>query len=119
VNGAILHTWEGTVPGRETKGLEVFGRALAYYDELAKEGRIHGHSEFFAPSGSPAGMVLVTGDVDELRSIEMEDGYMAILTEAPLMAQGFRSQLMGGGSGDDVTEGITRYLETLTRLGIT
>lgn len=119
MNGALVHTWQGTVPSRETKALDVFGRALAYYDELAKEGRIHGHSEFFSAGGSPAGMVIVTGDVDELRAIEMEDQYRQILTEAPLVAQEFRAQIMAGGGAEDVTEGITAYLETLGRLGIT
>ncbi|MDQ1375788.1 MAG: hypothetical protein QOJ09_3126 [Actinomycetota bacterium] len=119
MNGAIVHTWQGTVPGRETKGLEVFGRALAYYDELAKEGRIHGHTAYFSAGTDMAGLVIVTGDVDELRAIEMEDQYMTILGEAPLVAQGFRACVMGGGSGDDLTDGITRYIETLSRLGIT
>jgi hypothetical protein len=118
VNGAIVHTWQGTRTGREVKALEVLGRALGYYDELAKEGRIHDHRSFFG-GGNPAGMIIVSGDVDELRRIEMEDTYLQILTEAALVADGFQAQVMGGGSPDDSTEGITRYVETLRRLGIT
>jgi hypothetical protein len=117
VNGAIVHTWQGTKTGREVKALEVLGRALGYYDELAKEGRIHDHRSYFG-GNEPAGMIVVTGDVDELRIIEMEDAYLQIVTEASLVADGFRAQLMGGGSADDSTEGITRYIETLGRLGI-
>jgi hypothetical protein len=118
VNGAIVHTWQGTRTGREVKALDVLGRALGYYDELAKEGRIHAHSAFFG-GGDPSGMIIVTGDVDELRKIEMEDSYLQILAEAALVAEGFRARLMGGGSADDSAEGITRYVETLGRLGIT
>ena len=118
MNGAIVHTWQGTRTGREVKALEVLGRALGYYDELAKEGRIHAHSAFFG-GNDPAGMIIVTGDVDELRKIEMEDDYLQILTEAALVADGFRAQVMGGGSADDSADGITRYVETLGRLGIT
>jgi formylmethanofuran dehydrogenase subunit C len=119
VNGAIVHTWQGTRTGREVKALEVLGRAVAYYDELAKEGRIHAHSEFFSAGAELAGLIVITGDVDELRKIEMEDAYMQILGEAPLVADGFHSQMMGGGGADDITEGVTRYVETLGRLGIT
>ena len=118
MNGALVHTWQGTKTGREVKALEVLGRALAYYDELAKEGRIYAHSAFFG-GNNPAGMIIVTGDVDELRKIEMEDAYLQVLTEAVLVADDFRAQLMGGGSPDDSAEGITRYVETLGRLGIT
>ena len=50
-NGALIFTWGNSVRGREAKGLETFGKALAYYDELAKEGRIHGHREFFSLTG--------------------------------------------------------------------
>lgn len=118
MNGAIVHTWEGTVPGREVKGLEVLGGALAYYDELAKEGRIHGYSTFVKAGGSPNGMIVITGDIEELRAIELEENYMRILGEASLVARDFRTQMMGGGGGDDIAEGITSYMETLTRLGI-
>ena len=118
MNGALVHTWRRTVPGRETMGLDVFGRALAYYDELAKEGRIHGHSEFFTVGGDVGGMVVVTGDMDELRRIEAEETYAQILVEASLVAEGYTAQLMGGGTAEDVTEGVTNYLQTLTRLGI-
>lgn len=118
MNGAIVHTWKGTRTGREVKALEVLGRAMGYYDELAKEGRIHGHSAFFG-GGDPAGMIVVTGDVEELQRIELEDAYLRVVTEAALVADGFEARIMGGGSADDSTEGITRYVETLGRLGIT
>jgi formylmethanofuran dehydrogenase subunit C len=119
VNGAIVHTWTGTKTGREVKALEVLGRAVAYYDELAKEGRIHAHQEFFAAGAEISGIIVITGDVEELRRIEMEDAYMQILGEATLVADGFRSQGMVGGGADDITEGVTSCVETLGRLGIT
>lgn len=117
MNGAIVHTWKGTRTGREVKALEVLGRAMGYYDELAKEGRIYGHSSFFG--GDPAGMIIVTGNVEELQRIEREDDYLRIVTEAALVADGFQARIMGGGSADDSTEGITLYVESLSRLGIT
>ena len=40
------------VRGREMKSLEVFGKSLAYWDEKAKEGRVHGHHEYFALTGN-------------------------------------------------------------------
>ena len=118
MNGALVHTWRRTVPGRETKGLEVFGRALAYYDEMAKEGRIHGHSEFFGVTGNPAGMVVITGDIEELNRLQLEETYMQICTEASMVAEDFTARLMGGGNAESVTEGVTGYLEALARMGI-
>jgi formylmethanofuran dehydrogenase subunit C len=118
VNGAIVHTWQGTKTGREVVALEVLGRAVAYYDELAKEGRIHGHQEVFCIGSEMTGLIIITGDVDELRRIEMEESYTRILGEASLVAEGFRSVAMMGGGADDISEGVTSYVETLGRLGI-
>ena len=69
MNGALIITWGSNVPGREAKGLEVFGKALAHFDELAKKGRIHGHKEYLALTGNVdrlAGFMVIEGPVEEL-----------------------------------------------------
>ena len=85
MNGALIITWGGNVPGREAKGLEVFGKALAYFDELAKTGRVHGHKEYISLTGNideVAGTMVVEGSVEELLKIQAEEKTRVLLTEA-------------------------------------
>src|SRR4029079_2171427 len=55
MTGAVLVRWGANIPGRERKGLEVFGRAIARFEQLAKQGRIHSHSEYIALTGEVGG----------------------------------------------------------------
>lgn len=49
MRGAVVISWGNLVRGREKMDLEVFGKSIAYADELAKEGKIASHQEFLAP----------------------------------------------------------------------
>src|SRR5262252_300155 len=84
MNGALIVTWGSNVPGREAKGLEVFGKALAHFDELAKKGRIHGHKEYVTLTGNVdqlAGVMVIEGPVDELLKIQTEEKTRELLIE--------------------------------------
>ena len=116
-NGALILTWGNSVRGREGKSLEVFGKALAYYDELAKEGRIHGHREFFAMTGNAgdrAGTMVVEGDLDELMKIQTEEKSQRLLGEAGLICDNFNVQICE--AADD--QAVGRYLSILGEMGL-
>jgi hypothetical protein len=75
-NGAIIITWGNPVRGREMQSLDVFGRSLAFWDEQAKEGRIHGHHEYFAVTGNSterAGTMIIEGDLNELARLMVDE----------------------------------------------
>jgi hypothetical protein len=117
-NGALIFTWGNSVRGREGKSLEVFGKALAYYDELAKEGRIHGHREYFALTGNAgerAGTMVVEGELDELLKLQAEEQSQRLLGEAGLICENFNVQICQ--AADD--EAVGRFVSVLGDMGLT
>lgn len=115
--GAIVFSWGAPVRGRELKGLEVFGEALQYYEELGKEGRVIAHREYFA-TGGEGGMMIVEGLLPELYQLVQEDEFLRLQTKAGSIVQDFRTQLVAGGSDHTVQELMTMYTETLADLGL-
>jgi hypothetical protein len=116
-NGAMIITWGSTVRGREMKGLEVFGKSLAFYDELAKEGRIHGHREYIAVSGNVserAGTVIVGGELEELAKLQVSEESTRLLGEAAQICDNMTVQLFE--TAND--EAIGRYVTLLQDMGL-
>lgn len=121
MTGAIVFTWGAPVRGREMKGLETFGKALGYFEGLAKQGRVHAHREFFSLTGDAskwAGMMIVEGELDELLRLQADDEFRRLHIEATAIVEHFTLQLCAGGSDRSVQEEVTRYTESLQRLGL-
>ena len=120
MNGALIVSWGSNIPGREAKGLEVFGKALAHFDELAKKGRIHGHKEYLALTGNVdhfAGVMVVEGPVDELVKIQTEEKTRVLLIEASSICKNFTATLTAGGDEQTLTSEITLFTKTQQNLG--
>jgi hypothetical protein len=120
MNGATIITWGGNVPGREAKGLEVFGKALAHFDALAKQGRIHGHKEYVSLTGDVdlvAGTMVIEGAVEELSKIQTEEPTRVLLAEAAAVTKNFTVRLTAGGDEQTLTKEITLFTQTLQGLG--
>lgn len=121
MNGAMIVTWGGNVPGREAKGLEVFGKALAHFDELAKEGRIHGHKEYMSLTGNideVAGTMIVEGQVDELLKLQTEEQTRQLLLDAAIVTKNFEVKVAVGGDEQTLTQEITLFTKTLQSHGL-
>jgi len=117
MTGAVLVRWGANVPGRETKGLEVFGKAVARFEQLAKQGRIHSHSEYVALTGDVGGFMIIDGDVDELQKILLEPENLALTSEASLIVQNFSQNLYAGGSDQTIQQLVGIEIESLETLG--
>ena len=116
-NGAIIISWGTPVRGREMQSLDVFGRALGYWDEKAKEGRIHGHHEYFCLTGNVsdrAGTMIVDGDLAELSRLMVDEDNMRLLGEAEQITQSFTVNLCEANSD----ESINRYVNLLTEMDL-
>jgi hypothetical protein len=113
----MLITWGAGIPGREAKGLEVFGKSVERFEGLAKQGRIHGHSEYFALTGGASGFMLVQGEVEELQKILVEPETLALNAQAAAIVQDFRTQLFGGGSDKSIQELVGNYMSSLQEIG--
>jgi len=117
MNGAVVISWGTAVRGREAKSLEVFGKAIAHFDALAKAGRIHGHQEFISRTGPARGFMLVTGEYDELTKIQGEDEVLDLTIAGATICEDFAVTLYAGGTEQSTTETVGRYGKVLTELG--
>ena len=116
-NGAIIISWGTPVRGREMQSLDVFGRALAYWDEQAKEGRIHGHHEYFAVTGNATerqGTMVIEGDLEELARLMIDDENTRLLAQASNIVENLDTSLCEANSD----EAITRYVGVLNDMGL-
>ena len=117
MKGAIQISWKAGIPGREAKGLEVFGTAVARFEGLAKQGRIDTHQEYFAVTGTDGGFMLISGELDELLKISAEPETLALNAQAASIVQDFNIQIFGGGTDQAVQELMGTYVGSLQQLG--
>jgi hypothetical protein len=117
MNGAIRISWGPAIPGREAKGLEVFGAAVERFEGMHKQGRINSHEEYFAVTGADGGFMLVRGDLEELSRISIEQETMALNAKAAAIVQDFRVELYGGGTDQSVQEIMGSYVGSLQEIG--
>jgi len=120
MTGAIVITWGHSVPGREAKALEAFGKALEYYEALAKQGRIHGHKEYFTVVGDvgrSGGFMVVDGQLEELLKIQGEPESIRLQMEASAIVEGFTVRVCAGGSDRSVQEVMTTWMEVQQEYG--
>ncbi|SRR6266536_893709 len=117
MQGAVVVRWGAGIPGREAKGLEVFGQAVAYFEGFAKQGRISAHREYFAVSGQDGGFMLAEGDLTELTRIMTEEETLALNAKAAAIVQDFQIQLYGGGSEQAVQQMVGTYTSSMQELG--
>ncbi|HET7310151.1 MAG TPA: hypothetical protein VFJ17_02370 [Mycobacteriales bacterium] len=117
MTGAVLVRWGANIPGRETKGLEVFGKAIERFEQLAKQGRIHSHTEYIALTGSVGGFMLIQGEIEELQKILMEPENLALTTQASMIVTDFEQNLYAGGNDQAIQQLVGVELESLAALG--
>ncbi len=117
MNGATVIRWGASVPGREAKGLEVFGEAIGYFEGLSKQGRIQGHREFISLTGKAGGFMLIEGEATELLKIVAEPEVLALNTRASAIVQDFDIQVFGGGTDQAIQELVGSYSGALSELG--
>lgn len=117
--GAMLTTWGASRPGvAPAKAMEVFAKALGWYDELAKEGRISGY-RVYSCLGRDAGMVIAEGTTTELAKISTEEQTTTLLALASAVVEDVRSEVLIGGNPDDVVGFYMRIVEAIGNFGLT
>ena len=116
--GAAVISWGEPQPGvPNTKGLEVFAKALGYYDELAKAGRISGYRVFASTSRSK-GILVIEGDVQELARINLETESLQLLALAGAVVQNVEVDIYRGGSADDATQYYLTGISAVQEMGL-
>lgn len=117
MNGSLLMRWGSTMPGREAKALEIFGKAVARFEQYAKEGRVHGHREYFSVTGPQNGFMIVDGEVDQLMTILGEEDTIQLNGQAASIASDFGVEVYAGGDDQTVQVLMNRYTESMGQLG--
>jgi hypothetical protein len=117
MNGATVIRWGASIPGRETKGLEVFGKAIEHFEGLSKTGRIHGHREYIALTGADGGFMLLEGDTKELLSLLAEPEILALNAQAAAIVQDFHIQVYAGGTDQAIQQLMGTYSGAVGELG--
>ena len=117
MTGAALIRWGGQVPGREAKALEVFGKSIERFEQLTKEGRLHGHHEYIALTGGVGGFTILEGEVEELQKIMVEPETLALNSQAAAIVNDFEITLYAGGTDKSVQELIGTYMGAMGELG--
>lgn len=117
MNGATVIRWGAGVPGREAKGLEVFGKAIEYFEGLSKKGTIQGHREFIALTGADGGFMLIEGKTTELLALLAEPEIIALNAQAAAIVQDFTIQVFAGGTDQAIQELIGTYSTAVGELG--
>ena len=117
MNGALMIRWGASIPGREGTSLDVFGSAINRFETLAKQGRIHGHREYFSVAGDFFGFMLIEGELDELMKILVEDDTRKLTDQASTQVQDFSVEAYAGGSDNATQELVASYMTTLGELG--
>src|SRR6266540_248683 len=97
MQGAVVIRWEAAIPGREAKGLGVFGQAAARFEGFAKQSHLSAHGECLAVSGANGGFMLVERELTELTRIMTEEETLALNAKAAAIVQDFEIQLSGSG----------------------
>jgi hypothetical protein len=117
MNGAIMVRWGQGIPGREAEGIDVFGKAVARFEEYAKEGRVHGHREFVAVTGPDGGFMIVDGELEELMKILGEDETLRLNAQAAAIVSDFEIQAYAGGDDGTMQQLMNTYAEGMRELG--
>lgn len=117
MTGALMIRWAGVVRGREAKALEVFSESQAYWDELAKQGRIHDHTAYFPLIGDGGGFVLVTGEAAELAVLQTEERSRALLMKASMIVEGLTTSVYAGGTEATINELMGRTIQIEQEMG--
>jgi len=117
MTGASLIRWGSTRPGREAKALEVFGKSIDRFEQLAKEGRIHSHREYLALTGRVGGFMIVEGEVEELQKISLETETLTLNSQAEAIVEDFEITLYAGGTDKAVQELIGTYMGAMGEIG--
>jgi hypothetical protein len=101
--------WGEPVTGREAKGLEVFGEALAYYAKAEQDGRIESHETvFLGPHGGDlGGFILARGSDAQIAALRAEDEFERITTRATLVVQNVG--VVDAAVGDGVQDAVAVY----------
>jgi hypothetical protein len=106
-----LHvSWEGVVPGREERAVEVFNETVGLYGRLQQEGRIEKFDvALLEPNARMDGYFELRGTREQIDALRGMDEFQDRTADALMICTGF--QICEGA----VNEGVAQVMERFTR----
>lgn len=95
----------------------VAGARETRFEELTKQGRVHGHREYFSVTGAEGGFMIVEGEVSELLALSGEEDTLRLNGKAASVVQDFEVQVFAGGSDQAIQQMVGNYVGGLQELG--
>jgi hypothetical protein len=116
-NDAIFMGWGSPVRGRELKGLEVFGEAVALWGKLQQEGKLESFEPvFLVPHGGDLqGFFLLRGERAALDEIQASEEFQRLSTRASQIVESFG--VVPGYCGEGIQGPMAIYQEAVSELG--
>ena len=107
---AILLEWGMPIEGRESKALEEFMSAVAWFAELQGSGRIESFSTYGTLTGdimTRTGMAMVQGSQAQIDELRHSEDYRIRINRIANIAHNICLNLLE--TGDDMTKRMQRY----------
>jgi hypothetical protein len=115
---SIISTWGLAIPGRETKGLEVFMGAIQWYTQLQEKGEIESFSVHLHETGNATdsgGSLIVLGSDDQINALVDTADYRALVMRAQHIVGNFT--ITRGVTGDKIMSRIEELNKVRAELG--
>lgn len=119
--GVLKLSWGPTVNGRESLGVDVFGKIISYLGRLAAEGHVDSHQMYIAMDGdlgSHGGFIMVPGTFAQLRALQADVEWNRLLVAASCVALNLVIGLYGGGDARATMEIVSLHLSVHDQLGL-
>jgi hypothetical protein len=95
----------------------VFAKALGWYDQLVKQGRISGY-RVYASAVRDSGMLVAEGELAELARIGAEPESTTLVSLSASVVDEIQTEVYLGGSPDDVVGHYSRVIEAIKEAGL-
>jgi hypothetical protein len=114
---ALFFGWGEVVRGRETKAVEVFNEAVAYYGQLQQDGKLEGFEAYFlGPHGGDlGGFFLLHGEREALHEIERSEEFERLQTRVTMIVDG--SGAVPAVTGEALARQMGHFEEAAKELG--
>jgi hypothetical protein len=110
-DAALFVGWSFPRAGREQVSTQVFGEAIAYYNQLRDQGEIEGFDAVFLEphGGDLGGFFLVRGDQEALARVRISDEFVRLNLRAQLVVENFG--VVGATTGDAIQSQMALFQE--------
>jgi hypothetical protein len=115
-DAALFTGWGPPVRGREAKGLEVFGEAIAFWSQKKDAGEVESFDIVLlqAHGGDLAGFILSKGSEEQIAAIRDSDEFARLTARASLIIENLG--VLDAFTGDAIGEQIGIYQQAIADL---